>query len=221
MGSVFFVGGKIGMNVPVAGIPLSEFPEGTIIMIPENGVDVPFILSKHEYESSLNGVGRVLLTRKSCYGSMSWHNTGVNAYASSDIDSWLNGTYKVLFPTIIQEAMGTTKFRYTAGNGNTSVGTLSRSVFLPSITELGGSDQYLANVEGSALPTLNLLRGVDQWTRSPRLASHSNALYLTSGNAVEGGYCSDKHGIRPQFTLPDTTLVDAEPNADGSVNLKV
>lgn len=67
---------------------------GSIIQLKENGKLVSFYVAKHNYENSLNGMGRTLVVRKDCYDTRQWHSSNVNAYASSAIDSWLNGTYK-------------------------------------------------------------------------------------------------------------------------------
>lgn len=50
-----------------------------------------------------------------------WYSSNVNAYASSAIDSWLNSTYKNLLDADIRGVIGTTKIKYTPGNGNNTV----------------------------------------------------------------------------------------------------
>ena len=159
----------------MATVTLGSKAEGSIIKLKENGVLVDFYIAKQNYESGLNGAGRVLVVRKDCYDQRQWHGSNVNAYATSAIDAWLNGTYKNLLDANIRTAMGTTKIYYTPGNGNTTKTTLERSVFLLSATELGQSHTYM-NAEGTALSStvLNLLKiaylngsAVYQWTRSP------------------------------------------------------
>jgi hypothetical protein len=196
---------------------------GSIVKLKENGVLVDFYVAKQNYESSLNGSGRVLLVRKDCYDTRQWHTSNVNAYATSAIDTWLNGTYKALFDADIQTAMSTTKFYYTPGNGNTTVTTLQRAVFLLSGTELGQSNAY-CNVEGTSLDstlvaTLKIayLNGsaVVQWTRSPNTNGTLSAWYLgTDGDFGLNG-CSNTRGPRPAFTLPSSLSV----SDDGSVSV--
>ena len=108
---------------------LSTKAEGSVIKINENGSPVEFIVCKHDYESELNGSGRTLVVRKDCYDSRQWHSSNVNAYATSDIDAWFNSTYKNLLDADIRGAIGTTKFKYTPGNGNNTVSTLERAIF--------------------------------------------------------------------------------------------
>lgn len=207
----------------MATVTLGSKAEGSIIKLKENGVLVDFYIAKQNYESGLNGAGRVLVVRKDCYDQRQWHGSNVNAYATSAIDTWLNGTYKNLLDANIRTAMGTTKIYYTPGNGNTTKTTLERSVFLLSATELGQAHTYM-NAEGTALSAtvLNLLKiaylngsAVYQWTRSPFTNYASLAWYLRSNGYLNHGNCSNTHGSRPAFTLPSTLYV----SDDGAVSV--
>ena len=184
---------------------------------------VDFYVAVQNYESGLNGAGRVLVVRKDCYDKRQWYSSNVNAYASSNIDSWLNSTYKNLLDANIRTAMGTTKIYYTPGNGNNSKTTLQRSVFLLSATELGQSHTYM-NAEGTALSStvLNLLKiaklngsAYPQWTRSPYTSGTSYAWDLYSDGYLDYGGCSNTRGSRPAFTLPSSLYV----SDDGSVSV--
>ena len=208
-GSVLYNRNQVAKYAEVT-VSLSGKSEGDIIQLPENGRMVDFYVAKLDYESGLNGTGRVLLVRKDCYDSRAWDAGNVNAYASSDIDAWFNGTYKALFPQEIQTAMGTTKFYYTPGNGNWTVGTLERAIFALSLTELGRSHSY-ANTEGSALPIASTLQVVYrngiptfQWTRSPYTNGTSGAWRLDSDGDAANNVCASPFWSRPAFTLPST-----------------
>lgn len=218
MGQVLMAGIVPPLTVPVAGIPLSDFPEGQVVMIPEDGVLTPFYLAKHDYESGLNGAGRVLMVRKESYGSRQWHTSNVNTYSSSAIDTWLNGDYKSLLDAEVQNAIGTTKFYCSAGGSNvTTVSTLTRSVFLLSATELG-ENPPMYHIQGSKLPiasTLNVLG--TQWTRT-RVYENTTGAYRMSNGSIVGYNVTTSYDIHPAFTLPNTALVSS-PNADGSINL--
>lgn len=194
---------------------------GSIIKIKENGTLVDFYVAKHDYESGLNGTGRTLVVRKDCFDTRQWHTSNVNAYASSAIDAWLNGTYKAMLDADIRGVLGTTKFYYTPGNGTTSVTTLQRAVFLLSVTELGKTASY-ANTEGSALPIASTLQiaykdgsAVVQWTRSPLTYSTYHAYCLLTGGNVNSNNCSYTYGSRPAFTLPSNLSV----SDDGTVSV--
>ena len=194
---------------------------GSIVKLKENGVLVDFYVAKHDYENGLNGSGRTLVVRKDCYDTRQWHTSNVNAYATSAIDTWLNSTYKNLLDADIRGVIGTTKIKYTPGNGNTTVGTLERAIFLLSVTELGRSASY-ANTEGTALSIASSLQiaylngsAVVQWTRSPNTGSTANAYCLNTNGNVSGYHCNSTNGSRPAFTLPSTLSV----SDDGSVSV--
>lgn len=194
---------------------------GSIVKLKENGVLVDFYVAKHDYENGLNGSGRTLVVRKDCYDTRQWHTSNVNAYATSAIDTWLNSTYKNLLDADIRGVIGTTKIKYTPGNGNTTVGTLERAIFLLSVTELGRSASY-ANTEGTALSIASSLQiaylngsAVVQWTRSPYTNDTYGAYYLGTGGNVSYSDCGNTYGSRPAFTLPSTLSV----SDDGSVSV--
>ena len=153
------------------------------------------------------------MVRKDCYDNQAWDNGNVNAYASSDLDSWFNSTYKNMLDADIRSLIGTTKIRYTPGNGNWTVGTLERAVFALSATELGQSASWI-NVEGSALPIANTLkvaylngRANTQWTRSPNTLYTSRAWWLNFNGNIGSSGCIYPYGFRPAFTLPSSTIV--------------
>ena len=213
--------GAFASATPIAGTPLGNLAEGTLIKILENGSPVELYLSKHSYEPGLNGEGRELLVRKDVYDQRQWNSSGVNTWASSTMRSWLNGAYKSLFSSNVQSLMGATTYRYTPGDRNNNVTTRADAVFLMSLTELGISD-VSANVEGSSLPIASVLRiayqsgsATQQFTRSPYFSySYDDVNVCTVG--FTGGFfvaqCTDSHGSRPCFTLPATALVDQDLN---------
>ena len=216
MGKVLMSGIVPPLVAPVMGIKLGDIAEGSIVKLNEGGSPVEFYVAKHNYENSLNGMGRTLVVRKDCYDRRQWHRSNVNAYASSDIDSWLNGTYKNLLDADIRGVIGTTKIKYTPGNGNNTVGTLERAIFLLSATELNRSESWF-NVEGTALEIASSLQiaymngsAVVQWTRSPNTGGSHRVVCLSASGNVNGGDCTYTRGSRPAFTLPSGALFDEE-----------
>lgn len=201
--------------VPQLKLPprLSDFAEGSLIKINENSSPVEFYVAKHNYEQELNGAGRTLVVRKDCYDTRTFGSN--NAYATSTLDSWLNGDYKNLLDSAVQTLIGTTKFYYTIGNGVVTVTTLQRAVFQLSFTELGKSANA-ANTEGSALPIASILQiayrngtAVVQWTRTPATGDTDYVHALgADGNAASGISWNHIYGSRPCFTLPANTKID-------------
>ena len=204
----------------MASTKLANKAVGSIIKLKESGKLVEFYVAKHDYENGLNGNGRTLIVRKDCYDMRAFSNSN-NAYANSSLDSWLCNTYLKLLDADIQAAIGTTKFYYTPGNGNTTVTTLQRAVFQLSLTELGKSASY-AKTEGSALPIASTLQiayrngsACVQWTRTPHAGSTFGVCYLGTNGSVSYSSCGDSYGSRPAFTLPSTLSV----SDDGSVSV--
>lgn len=209
MGRATVAGGRTAMAAPSRGILLKDMAEGSVVKISENGTPVEFYVACHNYESALNGAGRTLLVRKSNYGTRTWDDTK-NTYADSDIDAWLNGTYKSLLNAKVQAFVGSTKFYYTVGSRDKTVTTLSRGVFLMSVKELGQSGDN-ANIEGSTLPTASVLnKSGTQWTRTPSNHYPNYAYVLTSSGSLDYFEVTETKSVRPCFTLPANALFDEE-----------
>jgi hypothetical protein len=185
-------------------VSLGGLAEGSIIQLNEGGVPVDFCVAKHNYESGLNGEGRTLLVRKESYGSKFWHASDMNKYATSKIDTWLNGDYRASLDADVQAQIAETEFYYTIGNGDNTVSTLSRSVFLLSLTEYGLTHVY-ANIEGSTLATAGILRIEGAWTRSASTRGTDTDVMYIHSLATETATDTDPrtdHLIQPAFTLP-------------------
>lgn len=212
--------GGTTFTVPFSkGIPLSTITPGAILYLNESGSPVPFYVCKHDYESGLNGAGRTLLVRKDCYDERDFSSKN-DAFSGSSMDTWLNNTWLKLLDADIQDAISKTNFYYTPGNGNNTVTTLQRAVFLLSVTELGKSAGY-ANTEGTALSSSVCSKlaiayrngsAVKQWTRTPYTYATNNVCVLkTDGSLSVYGYRA-VIGSRPAFTLPSTFPVIQNPD---------
>lgn len=200
---------------PVQGTPLSDFAEGTIIKLNEIGSPVEFYVAKHNYESGLNGTGRTLLVRKECYGTCLFGD-GNNSYIGGILDSSLNGAYKSKLDASIQSAIGATHIRCGVGSSSDSTTIAKRAVFQLSASELGSGPGYN---DGTSLPIAAVLKkatyngnAYDQWTRSPKPYDSSYCYYFDTGGYLVEGMFNGACGSRPTFTLPGTTLVDADNN---------
>lgn len=191
------------------GPKLGDLPLLTIIKLNENGSPIEFYVAKHDYEPDLNGSGRTLLVRKDYYENRVWGTTyGVNAYATSAIDSFFNGVWFGLLDANIKSAIGQTTFYYTPGNGDYTVSTLQRAVFALSLTELGKTATN-AKIEGEPLEVASSLQIAagnypqTQWTRTPTTSWSGSAFYLTeTGTPKDGDVSINYRGCRPAFTLP-------------------
>lgn len=208
----------------MASVNLGSKAVGSVVKLNENGSPVEFYVAKHDYESVLNGAGRTLLVRKGGYAKGQWKSkvgeNVVNTYNNSFVDSCLNGTYKNMLDDDIQLAMGTTRFYFTPGNGNDSLSTLERSIFLLSATELSHVHANL-NIEGTNLSIASTLKichmngaAVAQWTRSP-LKGNTGCVFVanTKGNFTYIQSSQTDYCYRSAFTLPANLSV----NDDGTI----
>ena len=195
---------------PVAGTPLSQLAEGTLIKILENGSPVEFYLAKHNYESGLNGEGRELVVRKDVHSDQVWDAGNLNDYIASDIDNWLRTTYVGLFSPYVQSLMGTTRFYVTGSGTGVSVGAISRPAFILSVAELGLGAQD-SKAEGSELPTSNILDNTAQWTRT-KDTSNTNEVWDWKPPYLYSDLARYDEAVCPCFTLPADTFIDTDLN---------
>ena len=197
---------------PVAGTPLSQLAEGTLIKILENGSPVEFYVAMQNYEAGLNGTGRVLCVRRPAHSQRQWTIYSGNDYNGSSIDSWLNSTYVGYFSENVKQMMGSTTIYYGVG---TQGYQMTRSCFIMSTLELGYPGH---GSMGSTLPIASVLQGsysTDpssyQWTRTPA-SSDGMARAASKNYGTVGMDCQDRNWIVPCFTLPSTALVDQDLN---------
>lgn len=151
-----------------------------------------------------------------------YHNGSgtVKGVSGSSMDTWLNNTWLKLLDADIQAAISKTKFYYTTGNGNNTVTTLQRAVFLLSVTELGKSSGF-ANTEGTALASAVCSQlaiayyngnATTQWTRTPSTRDTIYVFDMRTDGGLERNKSSGFKGSRPTFTLPDTLPVIQNPD---------
>lgn len=193
---------------------------GDVVCLRENGTPQWYIVASQNYEPNLN-TGRVLLARCDAMTRLAWNSSGVNSYAGSTIDQYLTGDYLDLFSAPLRDAIGQTVIRYTPGNGNNTVTTISRAAFLLSLAELD-LEYSGVNVEGTALPYASEVQylftsGGNQvygWTRSPRTSNtyQAAAAYGASTSYATAYSVSQQQYFRPCITLPSTTLINPYTN---------
>lgn len=213
----------VAVDVPVSGLRLGDMPLETLISVNEGGSPALFIVAKHDYEPELNGKGRVLFVRKNSPEDRRWNSKNISTYANSEIDAYLNGDYKNNLDAEIKTAIGTTKFKYSPGNRDDTVGDLERSVFLLSLTEVG-ENETTANAEGSKIPisvssVLQYGTTGGIWTRSPQTGESGYVWRISRSVGNSRSPALSRWDYWPCFTLSADTLLDPKPNPDGSYNI--
>lgn len=177
------------------------------VYLMEDDVKVKFYVLRHNYESSLNGMGRTMFCRESPATSGTHTTSNLNSYApdSNNEATWYKETYANKFSDKVRGLIGTTKYigqyvhmSYTqTGNPSKSVlksDTYESSFFPISTAEVGGSDfsdgSALSSAAISRIGSIRTRYGSGIWTRSP---SMTNTGTSTSGFPKKYYYANGKY----------------------------
>lgn len=212
---------------------LGDLEVGSTVKINVNGTPREFLVVHQGLPSSLYDEscdGTWLLMKDLYTGYFAWNSSSRNnRYASSTINSYLNGTFLELLDSDIKSAVKDAKIPYVAGTGGSAVASgangLQCKVFL-----LGGYEVGWTNSNNSSFPAdgakLNYFEngssaaannkrialrngsGGSWWIRSPYSGSQQ-AFYVSKTGGYDYGYTDNTIGIRPAFILPsDFILTD-------------
>lgn len=212
----------------VSGTPISALPVGSTVKIAVNGTLRDFLVVNQGipqnsalYDDSCNGTW---LLMKDCYEQRQWHSWYSNAYANSDIHSYLNGTFLNLVDSKVQNIIKQVKIPYkTNGNGDNLGGSngLSCKIFLLSGYETGWDYisylndgarlSYFESGTGTSAVKKRIayLNGtaVVWWLRSPQPDSGDNVYCIYSDGSELSTMENTTRGVRPAFVLPSETMV--------------
>ena len=221
----------------MASVALGTKSVGSIVKLKENGAAVNYIVvhqgrPSSSYDTSCDGTW---LLRQDIAENRVWDSGNSNVLESSDIQSYLNGTWINRYDTDIRNAIKQVKIPYrqnggSSGTDRNGANGLSCKIFLLSGREVGftnnessyfpndGSklDYFISGNTSSAqqkrVATLNG-SAADWWLRSPGTDGASRVWGVGSGGVCgywgAGGSC----GVRPALVLPSTLLV----SDDGSI----
>jgi hypothetical protein len=225
----------------MANVKLGTKAVGSIVKIKVNGAAKDFIIVQQgnpntsTYDSSCAGTW---LLMKDSYNYMKWEETWENNYASSDINSWLNGTFYNLIDADIRAVIKQVKIPYHGASSygdtlHTGANGLNTKVFLLSGIEVGWTnrtDEYFPN-DGAKLSYFLAGTGTnenkkrvayrngsaqDWYLRSPRIinTSSNNVWKVADDGSYDYDNCVNSNDIRPAFILPSTLVV----SDDGTVS---
>ena len=225
----------------MANVKLGTKAVGSIVKIKVNGAAKDFIivhqgLPSSAYDDSCTGTW---LLMKDSYNYMKWNATEENNYASSDINSWLNGTFYNLIDADIRAVIKQVKIpyhdsSYYGGTLHTGANGLNTKVFLLSGIEVGWTNrtnEYFPN-DGAKLSYFLAGTGTnenkkrvayrngsaqDWYLRSPRIinTSSNNVWKVADDGSYDYDNCVNSNDIRPAFILPSTLVV----SDDGTVSV--
>lgn len=224
----------------MANVKLGTKAVGSIVKIKVNGAAKDFIivhqgLPSSAYDDSCTGTW---LLMKDSYNHMKWNANEENNYASSDINSWLNGTFYNLIDADIRAVIKQVKIPYHGSSYygstlHTGANGLNTKVFLLSGIEVGWTNrtnEYFPN-DGAKLSYFLAGTGTnenkkrvayrngsaqDWYLRSPRIinTSSNNVWKVADDGSYDYDNCVNSNDIRPAFILPSTLVV----SDDGTVS---
>lgn len=220
----------------MASVQLGAKAVGSIVKLKVGSAAKEFIvvhqgLPSSLYDASCDGTW---LLMKDIYENRAWHNSNVNKYETSNINTYLNGPFFNLFDSNIKNAIKQVKIPYRKGgpNGTDQSGAngLSAKIFLLSGYEVGWTTNYnigfpidgakLDYFESGTSTSANSKRIANYggsaaywWLRSPCSDPNDYVWRVTrSGDYSNNKYASDSYGIRPALVLSSDALVDDSGN---------
>ena len=213
---------------------LGSVAVGSIVKLNESGSPVEYLVVQQGkpgsmYDDSCDGTW---LLRKDIAEKRVWDSGNSNVLESSDIQSYLNGTWLTRYDTNIQNAIKQVKIPYCVGGGSATVNSgangLSCKIFLLSGYEVGFTtsvNQYFP-VDGAKLAyflsgndssanqkRVATLNGGDTgfwWTRSPHKESTDDvSLWIVNRNGQSDYWqaATPSCGVRPALIFPADLLV--------------
>lgn len=142
----------------MATVALGNKSVGSIVKLKENGVLVDYLVVHQGkpssiYDASCDGVW---LLRKDIAETRQWHSSNINKLETSDIQTYLNGTWLNRYDAAIKAAIKQVKlpYRKNGGSGGTTQNGsngLSCKIFLLSAPEVHYTHTYIDTGEGAAL----------------------------------------------------------------------
>lgn len=221
----------------MASVALGTKSVGSIVKLKENGAAVNYIVvhqgrPSSSYDTSCDGTW---LLRQDIAENRVWDSGNSNVLESSDIQSYLNGTWINRYDTDIRNAIKQVKIPYrqnggSSGTDRNGANGLSCKIFLLSGREVGftnNESSYFPN-DGSKLDyfisgntssaqqrRVANLNGsaTGWWLRSPRAGGTVGVWGVGSDGSCDYWGADGSCGVRPALVLPSTLLV----SDDGSI----
>ena len=221
-------------TAPVTGVLASSLAVGSTVKLMECGTAVEYLVvnqgipeNSSLYDTSCNGTW---LLRKDVHSNRKWHDSNVNKYETSAINTWLNGDFFNSLGSAEQAAIKQVKIPYrknggSGGTGQSGANGLLCKIFLLGCHEVGWttSDSSHFYVDGAKLSYFEFGIGTSAknkrianlngsasiwWLRSPYNDNTSNVWVVGSNGVYGSHYASNSNGIRPALILPKTALFD-------------
>ena len=223
-------------TAPVTGVLASSLAVGSTVKLMEGGTAVEYLVvnqgipeNSSLYDASCNGTW---LLRKDVHSNRKWHDSNVNKYESSAINTWLNEAFFNTLGSAEQATIKQVKIPYrknggSGGSDQSGVNGLSCKIFLLGCHEVGWttSDSSHFQVDGAKLSYFEFGIGTSAknkrianlngsasiwWLRSPYNDNTSNVWVVGSNGVYGSHYASNSNGIRPAVILPGNALFESK-----------
>ena len=225
MGHVTVVGG-CRAKAPSTGILASSLAVGTTVKLMEGGTAVEYLVvnqgipsNSSLYDVSCDGTW---LLRKDAYSSaMRFNTSNKNVYASSAINTWLNGTFFNMLGSAEQAVIKQVKIPYVADDAvKSGANGLSVKAFLLGLYETGAAGdladgaklKYFISGTGSTAKNRRISKvngaAVNWYLRTPDTDSGTNEWFVETTGTLNYGNATGERYARPALVLPGNALFD-------------
>lgn len=231
MGRVIMSGIVPTLKAPVTGVLASSLAVGSTMKLMEGGTAVEYLVvnqgipsNSSLYDASCDGTW---LLRKDVHSKRQWNSSNISTYASSDINTWLNGGFFNSLGNVERAVVKQVKIPYCVGGGNTTINSgtngLNTKAFLLGGHEVGWTSSSSSPLDGTILfyfssglgdtaksKRIAYLDGAvtEWWLRSWQTITDSTIWVVNSDGGIGGGPASNSYGIRPALILPNNAVFD-------------
>lgn len=232
MGKVIMSGIVPTLKAPSTGILAQDIAVGSVVKLMESGTAVEYLVvnqgipsNSSLYDASCDGTW---LLRKDCHSKGRWNRLDENEYASSVINTWLNGDFFNSLGSVEQSVIKQVKIPYCVGNLTSTINSgtngLAVKAFLLGGYEVGFTidddntlpedgaklDYFILGTNGNT-KRISYLDGdaVYWWLRSPQWRTVNLVFHVkAAGGLTNQDPTRSKDGIRPALVLPGNARFD-------------
>lgn len=232
MGRVIMSGIVPTLKAPVTGVLASSLAVGSTVKLMEGSTAVEYLVvnqgipsNSDLYDASCNGTW---LLRKDCHSNRVWNSSNINTYASSDINTWLNGDFFNSLGSAEQAVIKQVKIPYCPSGTDTTIKSgvdgLGVKVFLvggyevglsnyASIPEDGAKLDYFGSGTGTSAKNKRIAykKGltVNWWLRSPYIDTSDSVCDVNIQGDFGSLYANNSRGsVRPALVIPGNARFD-------------
>ena len=225
MGRVIMSGIVPPLKAPVTGVLASSLAVGSTVKLMEGGTAVEYLVvnqgipeNSSLYDASCDGTW---LLRRDAHSAMQFNTSNSNVYASSAINTWLNGTFFNALGSAEQAVIKRVKIPYMAsGAVKSGANGLSVKAFLLGLYETGATSdladgaklEYFISGTGSRPNNRRVAKAngaaVNWYLRTPNTDNSREEWFVETSGTLNYGNSTGERYARPALVLPSNALFD-------------